>query len=370
MDKSNSLYCPRIFHGLTLKNITRHSFDYSVCCWFKDVVKNPDSINFHHHILQDLRSVNQQGHLPMPQCSGCIIPERAGSASMRNGYVDIHGPATYDPVLKYLDINIDYTCNSACVTCGPTLSTTWRRELKIKGPSPRPLIDKFLESLDSLNLDQLEEVAIWGGEPFLTNTHIEILEYFVAKGLAPQIRLMYNTNGTRRINDQTRELLEKFKFVRISFSVDAINDRFHYIRYPAHWNEVENNLLWWRENLPHNSMLSITVTISLLNAFYVNEVVKWHQENFAFSKYGDPIELYSHPAEGDYGLEYLPQQAAHYLKSINNHALSWVQNFQDIGKKTHLLHKTLDLIRQNDLRRNLDLAQFCPEVAELIGYQK
>lgn len=289
---------------------------------------------------------------------------------MRNGYVSMHGPATYEPSLKYLDINIDYTCNSACVTCGPTLSTTWQRELKIKGPAPRPLIEKFLHSLDKLDLSQIEEIAIWGGEPFLTNTHIEILEYFVDKGLASQIRLMYNTNGTCRINDQTKILLEKFKFVRISFSIDAVHDRFHYIRYPAHWNQVESNLLWWKDNLPHNSMLSITITVSFLNAFYINEVIQWHRENFAFSKFGDPIEIYSHPAEGHYALDYLPYSASIYLKSIDGYELDWVQNFQNIGSKSHLLDKTLDLIKQNDLRRNLNLVDFCPEVAELIGYTK
>ena len=367
---SNPAYCPRAFHGLTIRNITRENFQYSVCCEYTEWTQKSKTIDFDHPLLTNLREINLKGELPATQCRKCLLSEKSGSQSMRQGYMLMHGPETYDKSIRYLDINVDYTCNLACVTCGPELSTTWRKELGIKGPSPRPILDEFLENLDNLDLSQLHEVAIWGGEPFVTHTHLRVLEYLINRGLAPQVRLMYNTNGTRIIDDYTKSLLEQFKFVRISFSIDGIGDRFDYLRYPAKWEDVEKNLLWWRDNLPHNTMLAMTVTVSLLNVFYINEIFQWHADNFSESCYGDPIEIYPHYANGIYGIEQLPENAADALKNIEDYPLPWVQKFPNLGTKSHRLPEVLESIRIIDHRRNLDLNSCFPELAELIRYCK
>jgi hypothetical protein len=84
-------------------------------------------VDFFHPDLTQLRVKNQQHILPEFFCSKCIAQEQSNKKSMRLGYLETHGKETYDPSIQYLDVDIDYTCNLACVTCGPELSTTWRK---------------------------------------------------------------------------------------------------------------------------------------------------------------------------------------------------------------------------------------------------
>jgi hypothetical protein len=181
---------------------------------------------------------------------------------------------------------------------------------------------------------------------------------------------MYNTNGTQLIDDKTKKLIEQFKFTRISFSIDGIGEKFNYIRYPAKWNQVEQNLIWWKNNLPHNSMLSLTVTASILNVLDLDEVIEWCRVNFSQSVFGDPIEIYVHQAFGIYGLEFMSSDMVNYLKSLPNYSQQWIQQLNILGKQNFKLDITLDALRVIDTRRNLNFAQVAPIAARLLGYQK
>lgn len=373
MTNQNSQYCPRIFHGLSLQNITKSELSYSVCCWAppEHLQKTSQAIDFYNTDFGNLRKINQQNQLPLPHCATCHDMETAGHSSMRTGYLQQYPQPTYTAEVQYLDVNIDYTCNLACVTCGPSLSTTWRNELKIKTSDVRPRLNEFIDTyLKPLDLTKLKEIRFWGGEPFLTNTHKEVLEYVVGQGHACNIKLMYNTNGTRIIDDDTKKLIEHFKFARISFSIDAIGEKFDYIRYPGKWSLVEKNLLWWKDNLPHNSMLSLTVTASILNVIDLNEVFDWCKRNFDKSVFGDPIEIYVHTAFGKYGLEYMNHDMITHLKSISDYCQPWIQNLSQLGSNQEDLSSTLAVMRENDQRRSLDFAKYFPITASLLGYQK
>ena len=366
-----SKYCPRIHHGLMVSKINQQSLSYSVCCWAKQLIQTSNSVDFFHPDLTQLRVKNQQHILPEFFCSKCIAQEQSNKKSMRLGYLETHGKETYDPSIQYLDVDIDYTCNLACVTCGPELSTTWRKELGIKGVNVRPNIDNFIKTkLHTLDLSNLRELRMWGGEPFLTLTHKQILQYLVDHIDVSQIKLMYNTNGTQRIDQSTRELIEKFKFARISFSIDGIGSQFEYLRHPAKWNEVEENLFWWQKNLPHNSMLSLTVTASILNVLSLDDVYNWHEQNFSKSVFGDDIEIYTHQAFGMYGLESMPDAMIEHFKSQPNYCQPWIQQLKILGTHQYNLTTVLVELQKNDHRRNSNMTAVFPKVAEFIQYQK
>lgn len=306
--------------------------------------------------------------LPFDHCETCLKQEQAGQQSMRQGYMELHHGVTYDNSLQYLDVNIDYTCNLACMTCGPYSSTTWRKELGIKNLSVRPNMDNFLKIFDALDLSALKEIRFWGGEPFLTRTHEQILRVIDSKVDVSGIKLMYNTNGTHQINRRTRELLEKFKFVRISFSIDAIGQKFEYLRYPGCWSQVQDNLLWWRENLPHNSMLSLTVTASIFNVLYLNEVFDWKQNNFDKSKFQDDIEIYVHQAFGWTGLENMTIEMAQFLKSLPDYCQPWIQQADFLSSKSCGPAEFVTRTKEIDSRRGKFLSEVLPEVAQLMNY--
>jgi hypothetical protein len=365
----NNKYCPRIFHGLTLSSTPQKSISYSVCCWSKQYISSEGQVDFNHPQLVELRKQNQQGELSDAHCSACIEQEKSGKKSMRLGYLEMEGvEESYDVNLQHLDIQIDKTCNLACVTCGPDASTTWRKELKIKDLSVRPKIQKFLEeNFSAIDFSMLKEIRIWGGEPFLTHTHKKILEFVAERVDASNIRLMYNTNGTCKIDQETKELIEKFRFARISFSIDGIGEKFDYLRYPAKWIEVESNLGWWKENLPHNSMLSLTVTASLLNVLYLDEVFEWHKKYFSESKFSDPIEIYVHHAFGQFGLENAPNSMIEYLRSIKNYCQPWIQRL-NFPSKTADIKTIVSGLRELDQRRKINLMTALPLTAKFLNY--
>jgi len=365
---NNQNYCPRIHHGLFIKSISKQAVDYSVCCWAKKSIRS-DEIDFSHQTLLDLRTDNYNGNLPMSVCETCLSQEKTDKKSMRKGYLETHGDIHTESGLQYLDISIDMTCNLACVTCGPWSSTTWRNELKIKDSLVRPNINNFLlKTLENLDFTQLREIRIWGGEPFLTNTHKQILEYISNQVDVGQIRLMYNTNGTQIIDNDTKKLIERFKFARISFSIDAVGNQFEYIRYPAKWNEVEKNLLWWKNNLPHNSMLSFTIVASILNVLYLDSVYTWKKQNFDKSCFGDDIEIYVHQAFGKYSLDHVPENMVNYLQQIKDYCQPWIQELPSLGTKPNGIIDIKEALQQNDQRRGILLPDYLPEVAEFVNY--
>lgn len=363
-----SNYCPRIHHGLTLTDISSESITYAACCWAQSKVKSKGVIEWHHKDLDLLRQQNKMGTIPADYCKICIEQEQVGQKSMRQGYVELHQDASYDDSLQYLDINIDYTCNLACVTCGPGDSTTWRKELGIKNLSVRPKIENFLQIFDSLDFSALKEIRFWGGEPFLTRTHEQILDFIAGRFDASAIRLMYNTNGTQRIGARTRALLEKFKFVRISFSVDGIEKKFDYIRYPGCWTEVEHNLLWWRENLPHNSMLSLTTTASIFNVLDLGEIFDWKKRYFDKSKFQDDIEIFVHQAFGWSGLENMTTEMAQTLKSLTDYCQPWIQRANFLSTESDGPAEFVARTKEIDSRRSVRLPDVLPEVSRLMHY--
>jgi hypothetical protein len=360
-------YCPRIHHGITISNITNTNLSYAACCWANENIVDKN-INFFHPELQNIRTQNINGTLPKNYCLECTFQENVGKKSMRQGYAETHGAETYDNSIQYLDVNIDYTCNLACLTCGPGASTKWRTELAIKNVSVRPNIDKFIDRLYELDLSNLKEIRFWGGEPFLTHTHKKILTYISNRQDVSTVKLMYNTNGTCIIDNETKQLIEKFKFARISFSIDAVGKKFNYIRYPANWTKVEKNLFWWQENLPHNSMLSLTVTASILNVLYLNEVYNWQEKFFSESKFGDLIEIYTHQAFGDSALSNMPIAMAKELQSIPNYCQPWLQSLENLASNSIGANQFLDYLRKTDQRRQLYLNDALPEVAKFLNY--
>lgn len=360
-------YCPRIHHGLTLSKITNTEIGYSVCCWTQSVVG--DVVDFHHPKFERMRLANRNDQLISDVCKICLNIESTGQQSQRQGYSITHGQETFDNSIQYLDIQIDNTCNLACVSCGPQLSTTWRKELGIKNLSVRPKFENFITRLEHLDLSMLREIRFWGGEPFLTNTWKNILHWIKQRYDTSNVKLMFNTNGTCKIDDQEKHLIEEFKFARISFSIDAVGPAFEYIRYPASWQQVDSNLQWWRQNLPHNSMLSLTVTASLMNVLSLNSVFNYCKENFSNSRFGDPIEIYVHPAFGITGLENMPKAMVDYFKNLSNYCQPWLQALPNLGVNKQGSESFVNYIQKVDQRRNYFFYDAVPIAAEFFNYR-
>ena len=96
-----------------------------------------------------------------------------------------------------------------------------------------------------------------------------------------EVSLHYMTNATIFPSDEFWSRWSKFKKVDVQLSIDGTVDQFEYLRWPAKWPAVEDNILRYislRDQI-NNLQLSISHTVSIFNVYYLPEFIKWCLQN-------------------------------------------------------------------------------------------
>jgi sulfatase maturation enzyme AslB (radical SAM superfamily) len=250
-----------------------------------------------------------------------------------------------------LDINLDMTCNAACVTCGPQSSSTWSKHLSnnsiihIKTNFDyQPSLDLILNKID---LSNLRRVKFFGGEPLHTDSHLQVLKKIP---YPEQVDIWYTTNASIFPTQEVLDVWSKFKLVFIEASIDGIADQFEYIRWPLLWNKVRDNLLELRAVGPVNLLFRINHTINPFNIYYYDRLEQWVNTEFSTNRLGDPTEINIHPCWGDWGLDRTPSTLREEIyKKYQDYSMSRLlknskqQNYDTILKFTDIW----DPIRKN-----------------------
>jgi hypothetical protein len=306
-------YCVDLQGGLWLQYNTEKAAWYGKpCCLYGEQFLINENINLeywqHPKILEE-RLANLNGEELPDNCKKCKLIEDNGNYSRRQSWNERLGTSWQmpDSVIE-LDIQCDFSCNLACRICGPHFSTLWRQvdplykitEKKFKVRASNTTVLDLIKTMPAHNVKQIH---FQGGEPLLSNTHIQILEQLQDHVDISQISLWYHSNGTQQVSDSVLKFWEKFKMLEIYFSLDDLGPRMEYQRWPVEWNKIHKNMLWFQENLPYNGLLRIERTIGVLSAYWVDELEQWAQQYFSQSKYGDPISLNYHVCSGEYSLD-------------------------------------------------------------------
>jgi len=169
-------------------------------------------------------------------------------------------------------------CNLACVTCGPEASTRWQQELGI------PIVPGNPRDIDQATIQKAKTmtgIVIGGGEPMLNHSSESMLEHLNSD---QQINIHFN--GTILPKQNFLDKSERFTHIRYCFSIDGIGERFEYLRWPAKWNTVVDNILWLVDTAPPNVDFSVNITVSQLNKEYYTEVVDWVIQTVPQNKQG------------------------------------------------------------------------------------
>lgn len=300
------IICTDAFKNLSL-GIQANHLELAPCCLAEHVPA--DQIDFVDNThLENIRASWRQGHWPKA-CSVCKETESLGQISRRMGsnqwYQD-HGFDNVDIEALRLDYWVGDTCNLACVMCGPNNSSAWKQELRIPIEQATRVNNEFWKNLD---LTHLRYIHFHGGEPLLSKEHQIFLSAVPQKS---QVAIYYNTNATVRASNSLIDLWSRFESVQIDFSIDDVGARFDYLRYPARWEKVIDNLFWFREVCPHNSFFNVLTVISILNKPYLDDLRKWLDKNFYRSRFQDPIQHRYQDCIGDLS----PHQAESRKKLI------------------------------------------------------
>jgi len=293
MNKKLKNWCCEPFKNLYVENIDGARI--APCCAAKTAPVDHDYSLMEQPYLNKIRNQFLQGEKP-EECAFCWRLEEQGLPSRRITC----GQELYSNDLKitHLEINVNNRCNLACRICTPRYSTAWFKEARLlQLEIPKPGVNEVWKSI---NLSTVEWIHFTGGEPFLGNDHLKIIEKINNK---KNCSLYYNTNGTIRVDQIVLDVWSEFKLVKLAFSIDDIEEHFEYQRYGAKWDEVVNNLFWYKEQAPHNTMFCVNRTVSLYNKHRLYILEEWLNKNFNANRYGDPAELVDQLAHGHAALD-------------------------------------------------------------------
>lgn len=367
----SNIHCPMIHGGLNIFLKTANSqLSYNQCCLSTKQVEFADPVEiWNSENLKALRQQNNDG-IWDKECWECERLENSGRTSFRTDMINTFGVNYNLSGPQRIDLLFDRSCNLACVTCGPESSTLWEKQLRdnrlpvkqyINDPDSN--LEQISNMLQSMDLSNLGIVQMCGGETLLGNTYWRAAE-IIAK-LVPDAKnkviLGFQTNGTQPIDEKHYKTIEKFKLVRFLVSIDGIHDRFEYLRWPATWNQVIDNIMSLRETVPVNTMFYVQEVTSCLNMFYYNEVRDWASKNFSTNRLGDPtghanqLAIHKHLDINNITNEY-----ADAIKNTEMFQLlkpNWTENPDAVIKMLAELDK-FDTIRNQNWRKTF------PEVAE------
>ena len=376
------------------------------CCLADDEIQDNDGNKFelatadfsdiqHSNHMRDLRTQFLAGQRP-ETCRKCWNEEDAGRKSKRMHALDRLKHTLRDDEwstdaksLMFLDLKLGNICNLKCRICGSWSSSQFaaeeisfmpRAEQKSShayqmlraGAWPKEN-EHFWQQIDSV-LEDIRYIEFTGGEPFMIDQHFDMLQGIVDRGLAAQVEIHYNTNGTL-FPDRGPEIWRHFKTVEIAFSVDDIGSRFEYQRSNASWGTVKehiNRFRIMREGMP-NLQLQCCITVNVFNVRYLHDVALWIAlQDFDFVYWNMMHDAWY------FSISRLPatakQQIADYLTNCDTPEqfraeFNGILDFMNRGESSDGLHMQQQ-IRQLDQRRNQDLQKIAPELAQILGYEK
>lgn len=346
--------------------------------------------------MQSMRQQFLQGERPQT-CRKCWNEERAGRTSKRmhtldrmKHMIDNQGWTQDAKPLIFLDLKLGNICNLKCRICGSWSSsqfateelndmnprddkkTTYAYQMLRAGAWPKDN-SQFWNQIDR-HLDSIRYIEFTGGEPFLIDQHFDMLQGMVDRGIAHQVEIHYNTNGTV-FPERAEKIWQHFRLVEVAFSIDDLEQRFEYQRSNAVWKEVCANLDRFRDlkEIYSNLRLQICTTVNVFNVRYLDQMANWiyaNRESFDFVYWNVMHDAWY------FSIATLPESAKHKIAThlecanipeIYRGEIDRIIDFMQRGASTDgfmLRMKIQDL----DRKRRQNLSRVAPELAEIIEY--
>jgi MoaA/NifB/PqqE/SkfB family radical SAM enzyme len=329
-------------------------------------------------------------------CRKCWSEERAGRTSKRMHTLDrlkhmgISHEWTADAKpLMFLDLKLGNICNLKCRICGSWSSSQFAAEelnqlprdeqkkshaytMLRAGAWPRDN-PQFWDQIDSV-VDDIRYIEFTGGEPFMIAEHFVMLQGIVDRGIAGQVEIHYNTNGTQ-YPEAAEHIWQHFKTVEIAFSIDDTGERFEYQRSNAVWADVCANLDRFRDlkEIYSNIQLQVCTTVNVFNVRYLGDVAAWLEKNrdsfdFVYWNMMHDAWYFSIACFADSAKKAISE----YLNSVDTiyrSEFDRIRDFMNSGASTDGFMTRMK-IADLDRKRNQDLQAVAPELADLIGYNK
>lgn len=375
------------------------------CCLAEDEIVDSNSVKFNlatadlkavqdSEYMYQLRQAFLAGERPAT-CRKCWNEEDAGRTSKRMHTLDRLKHLIDDSAwnmharpLMFLDLKLGNICNLKCRICGSWSSSTFATEEISNIPDPAfrkssfhyqmlrqgawPRENRTFWNQIDLMLDQIRYIEFTGGEPFMIQEHFDMLQGMVDRGIAHQVEIHYNTNGTH-YPELAEQIWQHFKTVEIAFSIDDLAERFEYQRTNAVWSEVMTNIDRFRElrSRHPNIQLQVCSTVNIFNVWHLEGLAEWiDMQGFDFI-YWNMMHEARH-----FSISALPPDAKHLVAQrldtatvtpFHRREFDQIRDFMMAGPSMRA-EEICEQIRRLDQRRGQNLRTVIWELAEALDY--
>lgn len=233
--------------------------------------------------MQSVRKQMQTGER-VKECQVCYYEDSIGLISKRQNeneyYKKIDQTATRP---TYLDLRLGNLCNLKCRMCNSTFSSQHVKEQNELAKLHPNLIQPYTEDNTAWYEDEnfwseiyalaptLDQIIFAGGEPTLHPGVFTLLEKCVEIDRAKHIRVRLTTNMTN-VPQRLINIIDEFKEFKFECSIDGIGKVFEYIRHPADWNTVKQNV----ESITHTKAnIAITSVVQIYNLHNIESLWQW-----------------------------------------------------------------------------------------------
>ena len=276
------------------------------CCHFMPSLHTSSKINWKSYVdnktLKDYKIQNQQFLQDMRQtvldggtpkgCAPCVVHEASGRQSPRlKGFaegrrqVPENEKTSIIPVeyIEHMDLFLSNVCNFMCVMCNEDFSHLIAKE-KLKNKAITTWGDNEEHILKFMRkAKNLKKITIAGGEPFYNVKYLHtILETVLP--IAHNIEILITTNGSNKITLETAQLMNKFKSVSLSISIDATEKYGEIQRWKSNWNELKENVTHMRTMFDENKVeMELNTTITAITVPNLPNLLEWVDGNPAIT---------------------------------------------------------------------------------------
>jgi organic radical activating enzyme len=219
------------------------------------------------------------------ESTGIKSMRQFGNFKFKEFYYNIDYQTNNFNNVSAIDLHLGNKCNLSCNICSPVSSSSKATQMLQSGKLSKLEFDNIKDSVawaetnkcwnDLLSMaNNLKYLDILGGEPLMSKKHFSLLKKLVALGVAKNIKIDYNSNGTI-FSEKFFDIWKHFKEIKISFSIDDIEARFEEQRGGASWQQICNNLQKFKQHRSTNFIIDIVPAINTQNVYWLPELINW-----------------------------------------------------------------------------------------------
>jgi hypothetical protein len=285
--KINNHWCAKPFHTLQVQANTLDNLSANPCC-----NHNPSEfLQLPEQQFSALKADIAMG-VRHKSCETCWKTEITNDFSERVRDMMYWSPKEINNfistgVIKNNEFNLGIKfsnfCNLACRSCSSGCSSTYAMITQDNTVSSAVSTDisqnatvwKSLLDLTKRLTETYEVVRIGmiGGETMIQKGATEYIKYLITLPRVNKIVLTATSNFTT-LDPIIFEHMNKFRRLDLTASIDSTGDNYHYVRWPAQFSKIQNNLEEYiriRQSSSTLTTLNIASVFGLNNIFYINE---------------------------------------------------------------------------------------------------